>query len=88
MYLFRQAINHIHYLLAYFICRFHGCSLRINTDNRFSITLTQMYPLVWEIDFHTVYVVYLFILIQFLYLAKIASTSVSGVRSMRFLAMK
>ena len=56
MYLFRQAINHIHYLLAYFICRFHGCSLRINTDNRFSITLTQMYPLVWEIDFHTVYV--------------------------------
>mgnify|MGYP006877192126 FL=1 len=69
MYLFRQAINHIHYLLAYFICRFHGCSLRINTDNRFSITLTQMYPLVWEIDFHTVYVVYLFILIQFLYLA-------------------
>ena len=70
MYLFRQAINHIHYLLAYFICRLHGCSLRIHTDNRFGITLTQMYPLVREIYFHTVYVVYLFILIQFLHLGQ------------------
>ena len=70
MYLFRQAINHIHYLLAYFICRLHGCSLRIHTDYRFGITLTQMYPLVREIYFHTVYVVYLFILIQLLHLGQ------------------
>ena len=68
-------VNHLHQFLANLIGSFHRSCFAIYANDWLRIRLTQMNPTVGEVNLDTIYVV------------DLCRTSVSGVRSMRFLAI-
>ena len=47
-------IHYLHQFLAKCISLLHALSLAIHTDDRLSIALTKVYPLIREVKFHTI----------------------------------
>ena len=68
--LFCKTIYNIHYIFPEFICFLHCRSFRINTDNRLSITLTQMHPFIRKINLYPINIIDVCTIIQFFYLDK------------------
>ena len=50
-------LHHIHDLLAYLLSFLKGMCFTIHADDRLGIAATQVYPLVREVNLHTVDVV-------------------------------
>ena len=59
-------IYYIHDVLAQLVGSLHGACLGINTDDGFGIGLEKEYPLVGEVNLHTVDIVNLLVLVKFL----------------------
>lgn len=84
-------VNHLHEFLAQFISLLHGRGLAIYADDRLGITLAEVNPLVRKSSLTpsiSVTVTSFSLPYISLTFTRIASTSVDGVRSMRFFAMK
>lgn len=54
-----HVVNHLHEFLADSVSLLHGVRLAIDTDNRLGVRLAQVYPLVGEINLHTVNIIHL-----------------------------
>ena len=63
-----HVIDDVHDLLTKSIGFLHGVSLGVNADDGLGVALAEMYPLVGEVDLHTIDVGHLLVLIEFLHL--------------------
>mgnify|MGYP003244395378 CR=1 FL=1 len=55
--LLSQFVDYVHNLLPDLLSSLHSRCFAIYTDDRFGITLAQVYPLIGKVNFHTVNII-------------------------------